>query len=70
MYSCAFWGIAPCSLIELEQHFRGTYCLCHQGDVTQKAVVSTTRKVAEIMNGVVWTYYALMKVELLCEHET
>jgi hypothetical protein len=27
----AFWDTAPCSL-EIEQHFRGTYCLQHQGD--------------------------------------
>jgi hypothetical protein len=28
----AVWGIAPCSLIEVDRHFRGAYCLNHQGD--------------------------------------
>jgi hypothetical protein len=23
----AFWDIAPCSLIEVDRRFRGTYCL-------------------------------------------
>jgi hypothetical protein len=27
-----FWDIAPCSLVEADQRFRGTYCLHHQGD--------------------------------------
>jgi hypothetical protein len=27
----ACWDIVPCSLIEVE-HFRGAYCLHHQGD--------------------------------------
>jgi hypothetical protein len=25
-----FWVVAPCSLIEIYQHFRGVYCLHHQ----------------------------------------
>jgi hypothetical protein len=27
-----FWGVAPCSLVEIDRHFRGAYCLYHQGD--------------------------------------
>jgi hypothetical protein len=27
-----FWVVAPCSLIEIYQHFRGPCCLQHQGD--------------------------------------
>jgi hypothetical protein len=27
-----FWVVAPCSLIEVYQHFRGSCCLHHQGD--------------------------------------
>jgi hypothetical protein len=27
----AFWDIAPCSLIVVDHHFRGVYCLHHQG---------------------------------------
>jgi hypothetical protein len=28
-----FWDIAPCSLVESDPRFRGTYCLRHQGDI-------------------------------------
>jgi hypothetical protein len=27
-----FWVLAPCSLVEVYQRFRGPYCLRHQGD--------------------------------------
>jgi hypothetical protein len=27
-----FWVVAPCSLVEVYQHYRGLYCLHHQGD--------------------------------------
>jgi hypothetical protein len=27
-----FWDVAPCSLVEDYRHFRGAYCLHHQGD--------------------------------------
>jgi hypothetical protein len=27
-----FWDMAPCSLVELDQRFRGAYCLHYQGD--------------------------------------
>jgi hypothetical protein len=25
-----FWDVAPCSLVEIDRHFGGTYCLHHQ----------------------------------------
>jgi hypothetical protein len=28
----AFWDILPFSLVEVDQCFRGDYCLHHQGD--------------------------------------
>jgi hypothetical protein len=28
----AFWDIAPRSLVEVDQRFRGAYCLHHDGD--------------------------------------
>jgi hypothetical protein len=34
----AFWGIVPCSLIEVDQHFRGVYCLHNQGTLMMEAV--------------------------------
>jgi hypothetical protein len=27
-----FWDIAPCSLVGVDRHFRGTYCFHHQRD--------------------------------------
>jgi hypothetical protein len=31
-YEDVLWDVAPCSLIEVYQRFRGTCCLHHQGD--------------------------------------
>jgi hypothetical protein len=28
-----FWVVAPCSLVEVYQRFRGPCCLHHQGDI-------------------------------------
>jgi hypothetical protein len=28
----AFWNVALCSLVDVQKHFRGAYCLHHQGD--------------------------------------
>jgi hypothetical protein len=27
-----FWDVAPYSHVEVDRHFRGAYCLHHQGD--------------------------------------
>jgi hypothetical protein len=37
----AFWVVAPCSLVEVHQRFRGPCCLHHQGDrpTTQKTAI-------------------------------
>jgi hypothetical protein len=32
MKIAVFWVVAPCSLVEVYQRFRGTCCLHHQGD--------------------------------------
>jgi hypothetical protein len=32
MKMTAFWDVAPCDLVEIDQRFRGAYCLHHQGD--------------------------------------
>jgi hypothetical protein len=35
-----FWDVAPCSEVEIDQRFRGTFCLHHQGGATsQKTVI-------------------------------
>jgi hypothetical protein len=32
MKIAVFWAVAPCSLVEVYQRFRGPCCLHHQGD--------------------------------------
>jgi len=34
MKMVGFWGIAPCTLVEVDWRFRGVYCLNHQGDLS------------------------------------
>jgi hypothetical protein len=34
-----FWVVAPCSLVEVTQRFRGPCCLHHQGATTQKTAI-------------------------------
>jgi hypothetical protein len=36
------WVVAPCSLIEVHQRFRGPCCLRHQGDLI--AIASTIKR--------------------------
>jgi hypothetical protein len=36
-----FWVVAPCSLVEVYQRFRGACCLHHQGD---QGTLKTTRR--------------------------
>jgi hypothetical protein len=31
MYLTLPWNIAPCSLVEIDRRFRGSYCLHYQG---------------------------------------
>jgi hypothetical protein len=35
MKMLVFWGVAPCSLVEKEQCFGGSYCFHLQGDRPQ-----------------------------------
>jgi hypothetical protein len=42
MKLAVFWVVAPCSLVEVHQRFRGPCCLHHQGDrgaTTQKTAI-------------------------------
>jgi len=32
-----FWDVAPCSFVESDRRFRGTYCLHHQ-DIAQRNI--------------------------------
>jgi hypothetical protein len=36
------WVIAPCTVVESDQRFRGAYCLHHQGDDEQKQTLFLT----------------------------
>jgi hypothetical protein len=42
-WQTAFWGIAPCSLIEVGWRFRGVYCLHHCPDGGGSMHLSKTR---------------------------
>jgi hypothetical protein len=40
MKMVVFWGVAPCSLVEVYRRFRGACCLHHQGGATtQKTAI-------------------------------
>jgi hypothetical protein len=32
MKGIVFWGVEPCSLVEVDRRFTSDYCLHHQGD--------------------------------------
>jgi hypothetical protein len=42
-----FWGVAPCNLVEIDRHFRATYCLHHQGDLTKR--IGYSNRYSEVM---------------------
>jgi hypothetical protein len=31
MKMAVFWDVTPCRLVDIDRHFRGTYCHNHQG---------------------------------------
>jgi hypothetical protein len=41
-----FWVVAPCSLVEVYQRFRGPCCLHHQGDALTRLHGAATQKTA------------------------
>jgi hypothetical protein len=45
-----FWDAAPCSLVDNDRRFRGTYCLYYQGDddgeVSTRLHGATSQKIA------------------------
>jgi hypothetical protein len=55
MKIAVFWVIAPCSLVEVYQRFRGPCCLHHQGDRLQPRRQQSSIKVMgliiEYLNG-------------------
>ncbi|KDR07272.1 hypothetical protein L798_03263 [Zootermopsis nevadensis] len=40
--TAVFWVAAPCSLIEVYQHFRGPFCLHHQDDESSHEAARTS----------------------------
>jgi hypothetical protein len=48
MKMTAFWDIGPYSLVEVDLHFRGAYCLHHEGKVTCSWLVVTVINTDEI----------------------
>jgi hypothetical protein len=44
MKIAVFWVVAPCSLVEVYQRFRGPCCLHHPGDRPDDGGSKTTRR--------------------------
>jgi hypothetical protein len=42
MKMAVFWDVAPCSLVEIDWHFRGAYCLHNQGDAYSEGTSETS----------------------------
>jgi hypothetical protein len=42
MKMVVFWDDSPCSLVEIDQRFRGSYCLHHQDDETLMIEIVST----------------------------
>jgi hypothetical protein len=45
MKMAVFWVVAPCSLVEVYQHFRGPCCLHHQGALMMEAASTSETSV-------------------------
>jgi hypothetical protein len=61
MYVTVFWLVTPCSLVEIDQRFRGTYCLYHQNS----SPVSTRLHGAVIQKTVILKSKFFSRVELM-----
>jgi hypothetical protein len=44
MNMAVFWGVAPCSLVDTDQCFKGAYCLNHQGQSISTRLHSATSR--------------------------
>jgi hypothetical protein len=64
-----FWGVAPCSLIEVYQHFRGTCCLHHQ--IALKIEAASTSEMLVNFYQTTWRYTpedSHLRIQLLWQH--
>jgi hypothetical protein len=71
MKMTVFWDIALCSVVDINQCFRGTYCLHHQGyelfiSLMIEAVSSTERSVSICQTAQCYISGDRIKT---CEHE-
>jgi hypothetical protein len=69
MKMAVFWVVAPCSLVEVYQRFRGTYCLHHLGDddgnvgkLPDYTALQPRRQPSSVCN----TFYKLRRYSILC----
>jgi hypothetical protein len=42
MKMIVFWDVVPCSLVEVNRRYTGTYCLHHEGDHDDEGSISET----------------------------
>jgi hypothetical protein len=47
----AFWDITPCSLVEEDRRFEGTYCRHHQGDESLTVLMLERLSTSTRLNG-------------------
>jgi hypothetical protein len=54
MRMAVFWDVAPCSLVEVDRRFRGTYCLHHQAVTTSDMLINSRWLSSGLERRVVW----------------
>jgi hypothetical protein len=59
-----FWVVAPCSLVEVYQRFRGPSCLHHQGDVKTASTSETLVNFYQTKMAVFWVVAPCSLVEV------
>jgi hypothetical protein len=60
MKMAVFWAVAPCSLVEVYQRFRGPCCLHHQGDYCLKYIWCTLHDVSRGLCTPVFTWLGII----------
>jgi hypothetical protein len=56
MKMAVFWVVAPCSLVELYQRFRGPCCLHHHSFAKLQVIKKIDYKVAITLRRIFWNY--------------
>jgi hypothetical protein len=68
MKMAVFWVVAPCSLVEVHQRFRGPCCLHHQGDVLGSGGIYVGLEEGKAEGVGIAT--SVLKIETVCSSKT